>query len=67
MSSNLVIRIYRIILKDLHNSNNLKRNIIKHKMKKGILLNKDLSGKQKEDSIDGLLFHMKNICTIEKK
>jgi len=61
---NIVLHTYRIILKELNKSNLKNKNFIQKRLKNSILLNKELSGKHKNNAIDGLFFQMRNIANI---
>ena len=61
---NIVIHTYRVILKELNKSNLQNKYFIKKRLKNSILLNKRLTGKQKNNAIDGLFFQVRNINNI---
>jgi len=62
----IVPLVYRIILKELKNSHRPNKYFIQKRLKQHILLNKELSGKHKNDAIDGLFVHLRYICESGK-
>ena len=61
---NITISLYKIAIKQLRTKNIIYKQHLKDRIKRNILLNKDLDGKLKNYAIDRLISEIKNIEKI---